>query len=78
MVFNSNLIFPTHKSNLDTLGNSLSSELDTENPFIDQIESLRKDGLQEIANEDFRGNRSSGSVKAFIILNSLKKGKNED
>lgn len=37
-----------HKSTLETLGNNLSLELDSENPFIDQIESLRKDGLQEI------------------------------
>lgn len=37
-----------HKTTLDTLGNSLSGELKTENPFIDQIESLKKDGLQEI------------------------------
>jgi DNA repair exonuclease SbcCD ATPase subunit len=37
-----------HKSTLDTLGNSLATELDTENPFVDQIDTLRKDGLQEI------------------------------
>lgn len=37
-----------HKSTLDTLGNSLSAELESINPYIDQIESLRKDGLQEI------------------------------
>ena len=37
-----------HKTTLDTLGNSLSAELDSENPFIDQIDTLRKDGLQEI------------------------------
>lgn len=37
-----------HKTTLDTLGNSLASELETENPFVEQIESLRKDGLQEI------------------------------
>ena len=33
---------------------------------------LLKDALEEIANEDFRGNRSSGSVKAYQALNSLK------
>lgn len=37
-----------HKTTLDTLGNSLSSELETENPYLEQIESLKKDGLQEI------------------------------
>lgn len=37
-----------HKSTLDTLGNSLSKELESVNPFTDQIESLRRDGLQEI------------------------------
>ncbi|HEY6436386.1 MAG TPA: hypothetical protein VIY47_07335, partial [Ignavibacteriaceae bacterium] len=37
-----------HKTTLDTLGNSLAAELETINPFVDQIESLRKDGLQEI------------------------------
>ena len=37
-----------HKTTLDTLGNSLSAELDSENPFIDQIDTLKKDGLQDI------------------------------
>lgn len=37
-----------HKSMLESLGNSLSSELDSENPFVEQIETLRRDGLQEI------------------------------
>lgn len=37
-----------HKTTLDTLGNSLSAELETVNPYVDQIESLKKDGLQEI------------------------------
>lgn len=37
-----------HKTTLDTLGNSLSSELETVNPYVDQIDSLQKDGLQEI------------------------------
>lgn len=37
-----------HKATLDTLGHSLSAELDATNPFTDQIESLRRDGLQEI------------------------------
>lgn len=37
-----------HKSTLDTLGNSLSTELESENPFVDQIIALRRDGLQEI------------------------------
>lgn len=37
-----------HKTTLDTLGNNLSSELETTDPFIDQIELLTKDGLQEI------------------------------
>ena len=31
-----------------------------------------KDALQEIADEDFRGNRSSGSVKAFNALKKIK------
>lgn len=37
-----------HKSTLDSLGNSLSIELDSVNPYVEQIETLRKDGLQEI------------------------------
>lgn len=37
-----------HKTTLDTLGNSLSTELETVNPFVDQIEALKRDGLQEI------------------------------
>jgi DNA repair exonuclease SbcCD ATPase subunit len=37
-----------HKTTLDTLGNSLENELLSENPFVDQIASLEKDGLQEI------------------------------
>lgn len=31
--------------------------------------------LQEIANEDYRGNRSSASTKAFFFLEGLKKRK---
>ena len=38
-----------HKTTLDTLGNSLSSELETVNPYVDQIDSLKQDGLQEIS-----------------------------
>ncbi len=37
-----------HKTTLDTLGNSLSHELETVNPFVDQIETLKHDGLQKI------------------------------
>ena len=37
-----------HKTTLSNLGNSLETELATINPYIDQIESLKKDGLQEI------------------------------
>jgi DNA repair exonuclease SbcCD ATPase subunit len=37
-----------HKSTLDQLGNVLSTELESINPYIDQIDSLRKDGLQAI------------------------------
>jgi len=37
-----------HKTTLDTLGNSLSSELETVNPYVDQIETLKRDGLQII------------------------------
>lgn len=37
-----------HKTTLNTLGNSLEAELSTVNPYTDQIESLRKDSLQEI------------------------------
>lgn len=37
-----------HKSTLDQLGNNLAAELDSFNPFVDQIEALKKDGLQEI------------------------------
>lgn len=38
-----------HKTTLDTLGNSLSAELETVNPYVDQIDSLKRDGLQEIS-----------------------------
>lgn len=37
-----------HKSTLNTVGNSLEIELATENPFIDQIISLKRDSIQEI------------------------------
>lgn len=37
-----------HKTTLATLGNSLETELATENPFLDQIESLKQNALQEI------------------------------
>lgn len=37
-----------HKTTLDTYGNSLSAELETVNPYTEQIEVLKKDGLQEI------------------------------
>jgi DNA repair exonuclease SbcCD ATPase subunit len=37
-----------HKTTLSTLGNSLETELATVNPFVDQIDSLSRDGLQEI------------------------------
>lgn len=37
-----------HKTTLSTLGNSLEQELHTQNPFVDQIDSLKKHGLQEI------------------------------
>ena len=32
---------------------------------------LLRDALEEIADEDFRGNRSSGSVKAFNALKQM-------
>jgi DNA repair exonuclease SbcCD ATPase subunit len=37
-----------HKTTLSNLGNSLEIELATSNPYVEQIESLKKDGLQEI------------------------------
>lgn len=37
-----------HKTTLDTYGNSLSAELETVNPYTEQIEVLKRDGLQEI------------------------------
>lgn len=37
-----------HKSILDKLGHSLESEMTMKNPYIEQIASLEKDGLQEI------------------------------
>ncbi len=37
-----------HKTTLSTLGNSLETEDATVNPYVDQIEALRKDGLEEI------------------------------
>lgn len=37
-----------HKTTLDTLGNSLASEIDAENPFVEQITTLKRDGIQEI------------------------------
>jgi len=38
----------SHKTTLSNLGNSLETELATSNPYTEQIESLKKDGLQEI------------------------------
>ena len=37
-----------HKNTLDHLGNTLSIELESENPYSEQIEALRRDGLQDI------------------------------
>jgi DNA repair exonuclease SbcCD ATPase subunit len=37
-----------HKSTLDQQGNSLSAELESVNPYIDQIDALKNHGLQEI------------------------------
>ncbi len=37
-----------HKTTMDTLGNSLENELVTENPYTEQIESLKNNSLQEI------------------------------
>jgi DNA repair exonuclease SbcCD ATPase subunit len=37
-----------HKSTLDTLGHKLSAELDSLNPFVDQIETLKRDSLLEV------------------------------
>lgn len=37
-----------HKTILDTAAHSLEKELDSKNPYIEQIESLRQDGLQVI------------------------------
>jgi DNA repair exonuclease SbcCD ATPase subunit len=48
----------THKTTLDTLGNSLSTELDTVNPYTEQIDTLKKDALEIID---------------FTILNNLAK-----
>lgn len=38
----------SHKSTLDTLGNSLENEMMSVNPYTEQIELLKTDGLQEI------------------------------
>jgi DNA repair exonuclease SbcCD ATPase subunit len=38
----------SHKTTLDTLGNSLAAELETVNPFVDQINALKTDALEEI------------------------------
>ena len=38
----------SHKTTLDTLGNSLASDLETINPYVDQIEALKRDGLEVI------------------------------
>lgn len=37
-----------HKTTLSTLGNSLENELNAENPYVEQIDSLKNDSLQEI------------------------------
>ena len=37
-----------HKTKLTTLGNSLEHELETVNPYVDQINALKNDSLQEI------------------------------
>lgn len=37
-----------HKTTLTTIGNSLETELATVNPYVDQIEALKKDSIQEI------------------------------
>jgi len=37
-----------HKTTLATLASNLEKEMENENPYTEQIESLRRDGLQEI------------------------------
>lgn len=37
-----------HKSTLDNLGEKLSTELESINPYVDQIQSLKDDALQEV------------------------------
>ena len=37
-----------HKTTLSTLGNKLEHELETENPYVDQILALKTDSLQEV------------------------------
>lgn len=37
-----------HKTTVSTLGNSLEAEFDSINPYTDQIDTLRKDGIQVI------------------------------
>lgn len=36
----------SHKTTLDTFGNQLEGEIESVNPFIDQIDSLKQNGLQ--------------------------------
>jgi len=40
-----------HKHNLDTMRSQLEEKVDEENPYIEQIESLKTSGLQEISFE---------------------------
>ena len=37
-----------HKTTLSTLGNSLESEINAKNPYVEQIDTLKNDSLQEI------------------------------
>lgn len=56
-----------HKTTLETLGNSLAAELDSVNPFVDQIESLTKDGLQEINFDNLNALVSLRDHQEFLL-----------
>ena len=63
-----------HKSTLETLGNSLASEMDIENPFIDQISSLKTDGLQIIDYTKINGLSNLKDHQEFLLNLLTNKG----
>lgn len=56
-----------HKTMLDTLGNALSSELESVNPYTDQISLLESSSLQEINFDEINGLTRLRDHQEFLL-----------